>query len=264
MSIKKDYVVLRKYWAFVVTIVCVISLGIGIAYVGNMIKGYNERMDTQLIQHQETNRSLIFELRSGISQNDKRRWEILNTKKFILEVNDTVNQVAAENYAEWIVDEADKYANVNYITIAAIVAQESRFRDMSTSVVGARGLMQVMPETAEDMCQYLRISFDPESLYDPKTNIQIGTYYFHRLKTKYGSNNVALAGYNGGYWQARRWKLLIQSKAGIKLDEDSMLQINKIPEETMNYVPGVSKWKKKFEELKVSSTNSKLDPLTTE
>jgi hypothetical protein len=233
----------------IASIAALVVLVFGAIYVRNVIQNYSRDLTKQIVTHQETNRSLIFELKSGISQNDKRRWEILNTKRFILEMNKKIDPIVAENYAEWIVDESSRYPNVSTSTVAAIIAHESMFNFSDTSATGARGLMQVMPLTAEDMCQYLHITYDESSLFDAKTNIQIGTYYYHRLKTKYKDISISLAGYNGGYLQGNRWKLLVNKKNGTILSESEETEVNAIPIETSDYVPRVLKWKQLYSDL---------------
>lgn len=74
--------------------------------------------------------------------------------------------------------------------IAAVVESESDFRPRLVSNKDARGLMQIIPETARLMgCE------DP---FDPRANIAAGTRYLHYLKTRFGDEQAALAAYNAG------------------------------------------------------------------
>jgi soluble lytic murein transglycosylase-like protein len=74
--------------------------------------------------------------------------------------------------------------------IAAVVESESDFRVRLVSNKDARGLMQIVPETARFMrCE------DP---FDPDANIAAGTGYLHYLINRFGDVQVALAAYNAG------------------------------------------------------------------
>jgi len=83
--------------------------------------------------------------------------------------------------------------------IAGIIRQESAFDERATSPVGARGLMQVMPLTAQEVTRKVGIPYRPESLYDPEVNVRLGAFYIGELLRRFDGNvELALAGYNGG------------------------------------------------------------------
>ncbi len=73
--------------------------------------------------------------------------------------------------------------------LLAVVAVESGFRKDAVSRVGARGLMQLMPATAEDL------GVDPS---DPRENVDGGAKYLAWLLRYFGDERLALAGYNAG------------------------------------------------------------------
>ncbi|HYU59326.1 MAG TPA: lytic transglycosylase domain-containing protein [Solirubrobacterales bacterium] len=121
-------------------------------------------------------------------------------------------------------DEKDVPADL----IAAVIYAESKFRDQ-TSAAGARGLMQITPETANVI---ERLSggqtFVIEDLADPDINIRYGTFYLRYLLDRYDGNEVAaLAAYNAGEAHVDEW-------GGAELDvEDIAFQ------ETRDYVEEV-------------------------
>jgi soluble lytic murein transglycosylase-like protein len=83
--------------------------------------------------------------------------------------------------------------------IAGIIRQESAFDPKATSPVGARGLMQLMPDTAREMSQKVGLSYAPARLYDPATSVRLGSAYFKELLGRFDGNvELALASYNGG------------------------------------------------------------------
>ena len=90
--------------------------------------------------------------------------------------------------------------------IAAVIYEESRFRDQ-TSHAGARGLMQITPETADAIAKHSGgVRFKQEDLADPQINISYGAYYLRLLIDHYGGNEtLAIAAYNAGMGNVDRW-----------------------------------------------------------
>jgi soluble lytic murein transglycosylase len=90
--------------------------------------------------------------------------------------------------------------------IAAVIYEESRFRDQ-TSHAGARGLMQITPQTADAIAKHSGgVRFKQEDLADPQINISYGAYYLRLLIDHYGGNEtLAIAAYNAGIGNVDRW-----------------------------------------------------------
>ena len=90
--------------------------------------------------------------------------------------------------------------------VAAVIYEESRFRPHALSSVGAMGLMQLAPVTAQTIAQRTGgTSFTVSDLYDPDVNVRYGTWYLRRLLDKYGNERTALAAYNAGETTVDRW-----------------------------------------------------------
>jgi soluble lytic murein transglycosylase len=90
--------------------------------------------------------------------------------------------------------------------VAGVIFAESKFRDQ-TSATGAKGLMQIQPETAKFIAHRSGgTAFETADLGTPQINIQYGTYYLRYLLDRYGQNVVlAVAAYNGGETNVDRW-----------------------------------------------------------
>jgi soluble lytic murein transglycosylase len=90
--------------------------------------------------------------------------------------------------------------------IAAVIYEESRFRDQ-TSHVGARGLMQITPDTADFIARHSGgYRFKQSDLATPQINISYGSYYLRYLIDHYGgSETLAVAAYNAGLGNVDRW-----------------------------------------------------------
>lgn len=102
--------------------------------------------------------------------------------------------------------------------IASIINAESGFNPNAVSGAGAIGLMQLMPSTAKEMALELQIDYEEEMLYDPATNILLGTAYFSKLLQEFKDLDTAICAYNAGPNRVKLWlKYSDYSLNGIKL-----------------------------------------------
>ena len=129
--------------------------------------------------------------------------------------------------------EVEKYAteyNLDENLIYAVIKAESNFDANAVSRKNAKGLMQLMYDTALDVAKLIGTEIDEEKMLEPETNIKIGTKYLSILITKYGNIEVALAAYNAGSGNVDNWI----NEGIIKSDGSN---IENIPfKETNNYV----------------------------
>ena len=90
--------------------------------------------------------------------------------------------------------------------VAAVIYEESRFRDQ-TSHAGARGLMQITPDTARFIARDSGgTEFVEGDLATPQINIAYGSYYLRYLLEKYdGDLELAVAAYNAGETNVNQW-----------------------------------------------------------
>lgn len=90
--------------------------------------------------------------------------------------------------------------------IAAVIYAETKF-DPRPSPVGAEGLMQIMPETAQFLARRTgATTFSVADLAKPQVNIAYGSYLLRYLLDRYSGNKVlALAAYNAGEANVDRW-----------------------------------------------------------
>jgi soluble lytic murein transglycosylase len=114
------------------------------------------------------------------------------------------------------------------VIILSLIRQESAFNKKARSYAGARGLMQLMPQTARQ----LKKNVNTSKLYNPHINIKLGTKYFTNLLKKYDGNLIlSLSAYNAGYSKVNQW-----IKEFFDHD-DPLFTIESIPyKETRNYV----------------------------
>ncbi|MBI3610303.1 MAG: tetratricopeptide repeat protein [Nitrospirae bacterium] len=91
--------------------------------------------------------------------------------------------------------------------VAAVTREESAFNPKAVSKVGALGLMQLMPYTAEWVARQMGLTtFRPELLLDETMNVQLGAWYLNHLIRQFNGNVVlAVASYNAGPEAVGRW-----------------------------------------------------------
>src|SRR3954470_16799361 len=94
--------------------------------------------------------------------------------------------------------------------IKAVVWRESRFDPRKVGTAGERGLMQVTERAATEWARENKIeNFQVEDLFDPKTNLEAGSWYLgramQRWKVQSDPKPFALAEYNAGPSRAQRW-----------------------------------------------------------
>jgi soluble lytic murein transglycosylase len=119
---------------------------------------------------------------------------------------DAVRELALPLAHEDIIRQQASAKELDPSLLAAVIYAESRFRD-ATSHAGARGLMQITPQTARYIARLSGgTAFEQGDLATPQINISYGAYYLRYLLRRYGDNTVlALAAYNGGEGNVDRW-----------------------------------------------------------
>lgn len=134
---------------------------------------------------------------------------------------------------EDIISNANKH-NLDPAWIYAVIRQESAFFNDAISHAGARGLMQLLPSTAQMLATKYDIHYYSEnSLHTPEINIQLGTIYLKNLKQRLQNHTIlATASYNAGPEHIKRWMPLTP--------QDADVWIETIPyKETREYVKNV-------------------------
>ncbi len=111
-------------------------------------------------------------------------------------------------YRELISDKANKY-NLHPAFVAAIMLNESSFRPDASSSVDARGLMQLMDDTAGWIYEKMdddSIPYDFDNLYNPEINAEYGCWYLHYLSDLfYGDPILVAAAFHAGQGEVRNW-----------------------------------------------------------
>lgn len=132
-------------------------------------------------------------------------------------------------YDRLIVDLSAKHG-LDPLLVKSIIWRESSFHPNMIGTVGERGLMQVGEAAAEDWARAQKIeTFMPTDLFDPKTNLEVGIWYFKkaldRWKEKKDPIPFALAEYNAGRTRVDRW-VAETGRGEQATSRDLMLQID--------------------------------------
>lgn len=122
-----------------------------------------------------------------------------------------VPQVPIEKVCAALASAADTYS-LPVSFLARLIWQESRFRQNAESPVGAQGVAQFMPQTAN--------AYGLENPYDPLAALPMSARFLRELHDMFGNLGLAAAAYNGGSGRVQNW----------------LARRSKLPDETRNYV----------------------------
>lgn len=152
--------------------------------------------------------------------------KILNVPEIIMK------KLYPKSYSEYVVKYSEEYG-VDPLLVYAVIKAESNFDNNVVSNSNAKGLMQLMDATADEVAEDVITdeTFETDMLFDAETNIKIGTKYLSELLEKYDGNYyLATAAYNAGIGTVDKW-----IEEGIIKPDGS--DIENIPyKETNNYV----------------------------
>jgi soluble lytic murein transglycosylase len=131
---------------------------------------------------------------------------------------------------------ASQEENLPPLLLASLIRQESMFEGFVESSAGARGIMQILPATGEEMATNLSWpqDFTPDDLYRPSVSIKLGAHFLRRQIDFFDGDIAAgLAAYNGGATNTNIWRTFANN------DQDLFLEVIRF-EETRNYLMQIS------------------------
>lgn len=151
---------------------------------------------------------------------DSREQERVQAHQTLLENHPLGYHSLVSQYAE--------YYNLHSSYVSAIILNESHFSPTAVSSVGARGLMQLMPDTAEWIAGKLNDrNYTFESMFDPETNIRYGCWYLNYLSGLFSGDPVAVtSAYHAGQGTVRSWL----SDGTSSTDGGRTLNLNTMPD----------------------------------
>lgn len=137
------------------------------------------------------------------------------------------------SYQEEIEKYSEKY-NIDPLLVASIIKVESDFDIKAHSNQNAKGLMQLLEDSAKHSAEIIGEKYLPEKLTEVEYNLNLGVGYFDYLYKYYNDKDLALAAYNGGIGNVDEW-------INKKIIDKNNINVNNIPiEETRQYVTKVN------------------------
>jgi soluble lytic murein transglycosylase-like protein len=159
-------------------------------------------------QKQQTRQQEISSGRNSQSTQDKANQTYRDP--FEAKLNQAILKAEAKTMPTDEANPADKKPSASERLIEAVIKQESADKDnpkgnpKAVSPKGARGLMQLMPDTAKEVAA--EMGLEDYDLEDPDTNRAMGTYYLNKMLKQFGGDEeLALAAYNAGPGRVRKW-----------------------------------------------------------
>jgi soluble lytic murein transglycosylase len=155
------------------------------------------------------------------------------------------NHIRFGLYFNQIVENAANEYGFDPLLLYSLIRQESFFEGFIVSSAGARGLMQIMPATGEEIANLMKwpMNYTVSDLYRPIVNIRMGANYLSRMHTYFNDDIfAALAAYNAGPGNVSNWE--------DKADNDPDLFLEIIPyEETRRYLRNIYTFYRIYETL---------------
>jgi soluble lytic murein transglycosylase len=121
-------------------------------------------------------------------------------------LDDAIIELTLPLRHEDIIRQQARAKDLDPALVAAVIYRESKFRDQ-TSDAGAKGLMQILPDTAKFIAKRSGgTQFELRDLANPQVNIAYGCWYLRYLMQRYSGNQVAaVAAYNAGHQHVDTW-----------------------------------------------------------
>jgi soluble lytic murein transglycosylase len=121
-------------------------------------------------------------------------------------LDDAIIELTLPLRHEDIIRQQARAKDLDPALVAAVIYRESKFRDQ-TSDAGAKGLMQILPDTAKFIAKRSGgTRFELRDLANPQVNIAYGCWYLRYLIQRYSGNQVAaVAAYNAGHQHVDTW-----------------------------------------------------------
>ena len=146
-----------------------------------------------------------------------------------------------DRYDDLISQASERYGVAPEL-IKAVIWRESQFQPRKVGSQGERGLMQITEKAAVDWARAEKIqTFVPTDLFDPKVNIEAGTWYLGRALKRWSSKDdpvpFALAEYNAGLTRVQRW--VQGSGMGETAGAEDLQAVMDFPS-TKNYIAAIS------------------------
>ena len=118
----------------------------------------------------------------------------------------------------------------------AVMKAESGFSESALSEAGAVGLMQLMPSTAQFVCERNQIEYNAERLYEGEYNAMLGCIYLNYLLTRFMDEKCVIAAYNAGEGVVSSWlKNTEYSDDGVHLKSIPYPETKRYVKKVLNY-----------------------------
>ena len=187
----------------------------------------------------------LYKIRESISiidvsiHSDNKKWaKVKQIRKIIVETlkiqeNNNLTIKDITDIATSVIESSEENG-ISISLILSIITVESAFSIKSISKAGARGLMQIMPETAVEISTDLgKRNFN---LFRIRDNIQFGSFYLWKMINLLGDVDLGIRAYNCG---------------SVCVERVRSGEYKNYPIETINYLEKVNIWKKKYSDLGV-------------
>lgn len=212
---------------------------------------YTSKVKNDLVSIITENKEKFDFVYSGINIDEKRLLRIKQIKRIIKISNPILKENIINSISLFMANEMEKYPNLNNpFFVCAWINQESGFNKDTSSVVGAKGLTQIMTETSKDICDLLHWNYYSGIEFNIEKNLIMGFFYLNKQIDLNGGNvTLGLVSYNAGFRMRNRYKLIDKYKRTKYLSEEEKYQLSLLSDEAREYPTKIFSKQKEFEKL---------------
>lgn len=186
----------KTFWITILTVVAAIPcLAQGNVYQFDNFdtrNGVRIQISPEITRPRSVKNRLLAKVKSSLGDSKARLTSLIYpTRNVALSASKSLDGfTTGDSQVDGFIVDSGKRNGVDPVLLYAIMHQESTFKPRATSPKGARGLMQLMPLTAQ--------RYGVTNIYDPRQNVEGGARYMRFLLDYFGDVQLALAGYNAG------------------------------------------------------------------
>ncbi|MDD5589233.1 MAG: lytic transglycosylase domain-containing protein [Candidatus Nanoarchaeia archaeon] len=167
-------------------------------------------------QNYKMNAASLYNLEKLLTKNDRRKIATSMIMKVALKYNSSFNEKTLVDVANLIYEIGELKYDIPVEEWIVLFTYESQWHIYAVSHKGAKGLGQLMPDTAQYIAKALDITWREDlTLFNPRENIRISMRYYFDLKARYKRPDIYISSYCWGGWRLNKFFKSNQKLSGI-------------------------------------------------
>lgn len=199
----RDYIII-----FILMILIIVFQVVFIVIQHNTVNFYK--------QNYKMNTASLYNLERLLTKNDRKKIATSMIMKVALKYNASFPEKLLSQVADLIYEIGELQYDIPVEEWIVLFTYESQWHIYAVSPKGAKGLGQLMPDTAQYIAKTLDITWREDlTLFNAKENIRISMRYYFDLKARYGRSDIYISSYCWGGWRLNKFFKSNQKLSGI-------------------------------------------------